>query len=70
LIIELDGGQHSENPEDKQRDGELCALGYRVIRVWNTDVIENLDGVLQMLLCELWKKPLTPTLSPQAGRGR
>jgi very-short-patch-repair endonuclease len=34
LIIELDGGQHSERPEDRQRDSELCALGYRVIRIW------------------------------------
>jgi very-short-patch-repair endonuclease len=69
LIIELDGGQHSERPEDRQRDNELCALGCRVIRVWNDEVIENLDGVLQTLLSEL-EEPLTPSLSPQAGRGR
>jgi very-short-patch-repair endonuclease len=70
LIVELDGGQHSESSQDRQRDSELCALGYRVIRVWNNDVIDNLDGVLQMLLSELEKWPLTPSLSPQAGRGR
>jgi len=46
------------------------ALGYRVIRIWNNDVIENLDGVLETLLSELEKSPLTPALSPQAGRGR
>ena len=70
LIIELDGGQHSESSEDRQRDSELSALGYRVIRIWNSDVIENLDGILQMLLSELEREPLTPPLSPQAGRGR
>jgi very-short-patch-repair endonuclease len=70
LSIELDGGQHSERPEDGQRDSELRALGYRVIRIWNNDVIENLDGVLQTLRSELEKWPLTPPLSPQAGRGR
>jgi very-short-patch-repair endonuclease len=70
LIIELDGGQHSERPEDKQRDSALRALGYRVIRIWNNDVIDNLGGVLQRLLSELEKQPLTPSLSPQAGRGR
>jgi very-short-patch-repair endonuclease len=70
LVIELDGGQHSENTQDRERDTELCALGYRVIRVWNNDVLDNLDGVLQMLLFELEKQPLTPSLSPQAGRGR
>ena len=66
LIVELDGGQHADSPEDRHRDRALCALGYCVIRIWNNDVIENLDGVLQTLLTELEKRPL----SPQAGRGR
>ena len=44
LIVEVDGGQHSES-KDQQRDNELSALGYRVIRIWNNDVVENLDGV-------------------------
>ena len=70
LIVELDGGQHAESPEDRLRDRALSALGYRVIRIWNNDVIENLDGVLQTLLSELEKQPLTPALSPLAGRGR
>ena len=69
LIVELDGGQHADSGKDQQRDRALCALGYRVIRFWNDDVIENLDGVLQRLLSELEKSPLTPALSPQAGRG-
>jgi very-short-patch-repair endonuclease len=55
LIIELDGGQHAESLEDSHRDRALRALGYRVIRIWNNDVIENLDGVLQNLLSELDK---------------
>jgi very-short-patch-repair endonuclease len=70
LIVELDGGQHADNPEDRRRDRALCALGYCVIRIWNSDVIENLDGVLQMLLSAFEKRPLTPALSPQTGRGR
>jgi hypothetical protein len=70
LIIELDGGQHAESPEDRHRDRAQCALGYRVIGIWNNDVIGNLDGVLERLLSELDKSPLTPALSPQAGRGR
>ena len=53
VIIELDGGQHCDRPEDRHRDRELCALGYRVIRFWNNEVIDNLDGVLQSLLSEL-----------------
>jgi very-short-patch-repair endonuclease len=70
LIVELDRGQHAESSEDRRRDRALCALGYRVIRIWNNDVIENLDGVLQTLLSELERPPLIPALSPQAGRGR
>jgi Protein of unknown function (DUF559) len=70
LIVEVDGGQHSELREDRLRDSELQALGYRVIRIWNNDVTKNLQGVLQTLLSELEEHPLTPSLSPQAGRGR
>jgi very-short-patch-repair endonuclease len=53
LVVELDGGQHAESASDHQRDCDLTALGYRVIRFWNNDVIENIDGVLQSLLSEL-----------------
>ena len=69
LIIELDGGQHSERREDRRRDSELRAFGYRVIRVWNNDVVENLDGVLQTLLFELEKSPLTPPSPRARGEG-
>jgi very-short-patch-repair endonuclease len=64
LIVELDGGQRSESTQDRQLDTELCALGYRVIRIWNNDVIDNLDGVLQMLLSELENGP-SPHPSPR-----
>jgi very-short-patch-repair endonuclease len=53
VIVEVDGGQHAESAADRQRDMELAALGYRVIRIWNNDVIENIAGVLEMLLFEL-----------------
>jgi very-short-patch-repair endonuclease len=53
VIVELDGGQHADSTKDRDRDAELCALGYRVIRFWNNEVIDNLDGVLQSLLSEL-----------------
>ena len=53
LIVEVDGGQHAENATDRIRDRNLTALEYRVVRVWNNEVTENLDGVLQVLLSEL-----------------
>jgi very-short-patch-repair endonuclease len=53
LIVEVDGGQHSENVKDIRRDRALAALGYRVVRIWNNEVLNNIDGVLEMLLSEL-----------------
>jgi very-short-patch-repair endonuclease len=45
LIIELDGGQHSEiSKEDAKRTAVLQAHGYLVLRFWNNDVLRNIDG--------------------------
>jgi very-short-patch-repair endonuclease len=47
LVVEVDGGQHAlANAEDLARERALAALGLRVIRVWNNEVMSNLDGVL------------------------
>lgn len=51
LIVELDGGQHSEEA-DAARTAKLAALGCKVIRFWNHEVIENRDGVLERILAE------------------
>ena len=54
LVIELDGGQHSTQTEyDNQRTKILNQLGYRVIRFWNNDVLQNLEGVLERLYIEI-----------------
>ncbi len=48
LIIELDGGQHNQNAEhDQQRTEILKSKGFIVLRFWNNDVLNNIDGVLQ-----------------------
>jgi very-short-patch-repair endonuclease len=48
LIIELDGGQHVEQAEyDAERTKFLEAQGYRVIRFWNNEVINDIDGVIR-----------------------
>ena len=52
LIVELDGGQHNEDAAivyDQQRTQILEQYGYRVVRFWNNDITENLDGVLRIL---------------------
>ncbi|MEL7680868.1 endonuclease domain-containing protein [Citromicrobium bathyomarinum] len=45
LVIELDGGQHSEEV-DRSRTQWLEGEGYRVVRFWNNEVLDNTDGVL------------------------
>ena len=51
LIIELDGSQHLEQEEyDEERTQYLESQGYRVIRFWNYDVMENIDGVIIVIM--------------------
>src|SRR5277367_3600581 len=50
LVIELDGGQHAEQMKrDAVRTRFLESEGYRVLRFWNNDVMNNIDGVLEMI---------------------
>jgi very-short-patch-repair endonuclease len=50
LIIELDGGQHANQINyDDQRSLFLEQRGFKVIRFWNNDVIENPVGVLEVI---------------------
>ncbi len=58
LIIEVDGGQHAGNVRDTRRDTELQTLGYTVLRFWNEDVLQNGDGVAQMILHACGKRRL------------
>ena len=54
LIVELDGGQHGEQQDyDQQRDAYLHAQGFRVLRFWNHEVLENCHEALQRIHDEL-----------------
>ena len=65
LIIELDGGQHSEQVAyDWQRDAWLRGQGYSVLRFWNNDVMQQTESVLQ----QIHNTP-SPGPSPASGRG-
>jgi very-short-patch-repair endonuclease len=51
VIIELDGGQHAELAvRDMVRESWLQSRGFRTLRIWNSDVFTNMDGVLQMIM--------------------
>ena len=52
LVVELDGGQHNEDAEcmnDLQRTAFLEQHGIMVVRFWNNEVFQNLEGVLQRI---------------------
>jgi adenine-specific DNA-methyltransferase len=54
LVVELDGGQHTEQVAyDTARSEWLATVGYRVLRFWNTDLTENEEGVLTATVNEL-----------------
>jgi very-short-patch-repair endonuclease len=54
LVIELDGGQHADRiAADAARTRAIEALGWKVVRFWNTEVAENLDGVGETILAEI-----------------
>lgn len=56
LVVELDGGQHADNKRlDDARTRSLAAQGYRVLRIWNNEVIENIEGVLGTIRSALEK---------------
>ena len=58
LIIELDGSQHIEQQEyDSERTTFLESKGYRILRFWNNDVRNNIEGVLLAISYALEDRP-------------
>jgi very-short-patch-repair endonuclease len=51
LAVEVDGGQHADvrQQHDARRDKYLEDLDIRVIRFWNNDVLQNIEGVAQKI---------------------
>jgi very-short-patch-repair endonuclease len=68
LIVELDGGHHSDE-RDAARTAFLDSHGYRLIRFWNSDMLQNRDGVLQAILIALEEEMPSPNPLPRAGEG-
>jgi very-short-patch-repair endonuclease len=52
LVVEVDGATHASADEiahDRQRDACLSKRGFRVLRFWNREIYDNLDGVLNVI---------------------
>jgi very-short-patch-repair endonuclease len=75
LIVEVDGSQHDGSARDAVRDAWLASQGFRLLRLWNRDVLLDTDGALLSILAALKQAPhpsgaarLPP--SPARGEGR
>jgi|GEM_PF-1264 len=59
LIIELDGGQHAEQVTyDDIRTKYIESEGYKVLRFWNNDVLENIEAVTEQIMQRISPSPL------------
>ena len=65
LVVELDGGQHADQSDaDRRRSDFLLSRGYRVLRFWDNQVMENIDSVLEQILLALDKAAFEGVPSP------
>jgi len=66
LVIEIDGDSHGHSERaDQHRTRYIETMGYRVIRFWNNDVMERLEGVVFEI-----ERVLADTPSPSPSRKR
>ena len=68
LVIEIDGGQHGRDADrayDERRTEFLRAQGYLVVRFWNSEVLDNVEGVLKRV-----EQTLADMPSPSPSRKR
>ena len=73
FVVEVDGGHHSE-PEQVEHDARrtewLPREGHRVFRIWNIEVFNNLDGVVETIWAELRGLRSSPPETPPPGAPR
>jgi very-short-patch-repair endonuclease len=75
LVIEVDGGRHADNEADGRRARWLEGQGFRVLRFWNNEVLNNSGGVLDVIMAASTNSsPGTPLRgappSPTRGEGK
>ena len=68
LVVEVDGGQHQDNAADGARDQRLRDAGFRVLRFWNNQVLDETDAVADAIWAALHAEsgidPSPPRPSP------
>ncbi|MGF3025655.1 endonuclease domain-containing protein [Methylobacterium aquaticum] len=66
LIVALDGSQHVESGDDRDRDAFLTSQGWRVPRFWNGEIAHTMAGVLDTIVVCIMERRLS---SSSRGRG-
>ncbi|MBW2039187.1 MAG: endonuclease domain-containing protein [Deltaproteobacteria bacterium] len=71
IVIEVDGGGHAlEKDKDNERDNWLIGEGFKVLRFWNNEVLQKIDGVLEVIReSSLNHPPLTPPIKGGENEG-
>ncbi len=70
LVIEIDGGGHRKTYlQDRARDEGLARHGYRVLRFWNSDVLQHTDRVMRRIAFAI-RTPSPVPSPPTRGRGK
>jgi very-short-patch-repair endonuclease len=65
LAVELDGDSHfreGAREYDQQRTQFIERFGIRIVRVLNSDIYDNLDGILEMIGNEVLKRRVFVTM--------
>jgi len=70
LIVEVDGSQHEDSKTDVTRDLWLKSQGFRVLRLWNRELLLDTDGALLSILAALKESPLPALRATLSHKGR
>jgi len=71
LVIELDGGQHAEmEAQDQKRTDYLIRKGFRVMRFWNNEVLQETEAVLETIFDMLSDEDSPPHPNPLPPKSR
>jgi very-short-patch-repair endonuclease len=76
LIVEVNGGQHADSETDERHTRWLEGQGFRVLRFWNNEVLNNTGGVLEAIMAAASTNPSPGTPlrgappSPTRGEGK
>ena len=60
LVVEVDGSQHADSVDDAHRTAWLKTQGWAVIRFWNNEVDDNLDGVVRAIVLAVERRTGAP----------